>query len=727
MDCETLSEAKDTPAVERDDDLVDHVYLYLRDSAYPKQCSPSMKRQIRLRSKKFELRNGELYYRLGERDVVRYIQNQTEQHKIALACHADPTSGHVGVKKTIARIKERFTWKGLVEDVKNIVSTCDRCQKMNSKLTTATPELHPVPVQSPWFHLGMDFIGPISPVSSKGNLFILTISDYFTKWVEAVPLPTKESSGVAQALMRANGLDERWNQTLKTMIVKYAESKKELWDEYVDSCVFAYNTSSHESSLLSPFEVMFGRKAVIPIELSYLKPGGKLLGEYLTLSDQAGSISELKKHRLRMLEIVIENISTAQAKQKLTYDRKHARPCEFQVGALVLRKDFRRKKRKGGKMDDKWLGPLLVSSELGKGFYSLSDLDGKSIKVKRINGAHLKPYKRSSSGEPSPSTSTTPQSPNQLSESVLPQPSSPMQMTPSASPKQSIAADTCDLMNRIDSSLTRREYRAVLSDQLHSSHLMRMWRTGALMMAYTADEDEDFDPTTLKMKADEFAISKDLNVALWEDFLHYNKKVTLKEIYGGDFLIINEELHRIPEQECSQEVKEKGLQNTTLGSNLSFDVVQRDFVQILHNGTNHWVSISNLDAQPSHCNIYDSSMFHSVFDHASVADQICALMHSSQPMITVHHANVDKQKNGHDCGVYAIAFATSLCYGQDVMSIHYDNHKMRQHLVECLEGAKMLPFPSTYEEKSIRFVKSETIDLFCHCRGPDSELMIQCD
>ena len=66
-------------------------------------------------------------------------------------------------------------------------------------------------------------------------------------------------------------------------------------------------------------------------------------------------------------------------------------------------------------------------------------------------------------------------------------------------------------------------------------------------------------------------------------------------------------------------------------------------------------------------------------------------------------------------------------YGEDVMSIHYDNHKMRQHLVECLEGAKMLPFPSTYEEKSIRFVKSETIDLFCHCRGPDSELMIQCD
>ena len=50
-------------------------------------------------------------------------------------------------------------------------------------------------------------------------------------------------------------------------------------------------------------------------------------------------------------------------------------------------------------------------------------------------------------------------------------------------------------------------------------------------------------------------------------------------------------------------------------------------------------------------------MFRSIFDHT---DQICAIMHSNQPMITVHQ-NVDKQMNGHDCGVYAIAFATQAC------------------------------------------------------------------
>ena len=73
---------------------------------------------------------------------------------------------------------------------------------MNRKPITSYPELHPIPVHSPWHHVGMDFIGPITPISSNGNRFILTLSDYFSKWVEAVPLPTKEATGVAVSLMK---------------------------------------------------------------------------------------------------------------------------------------------------------------------------------------------------------------------------------------------------------------------------------------------------------------------------------------------------------------------------------------------------------------------------------------------------------------------------------------------------------------------------------------------
>lgn len=82
------------------------------------------------------------------------------------------------------------------------ISTCDQCQRVNSKLSTTTPELHPVPVQSPWFHVGIDFVGPVTPESVHGSKYILTLSDYFTKWVEAVPLPTKEAPGVAKSLLK---------------------------------------------------------------------------------------------------------------------------------------------------------------------------------------------------------------------------------------------------------------------------------------------------------------------------------------------------------------------------------------------------------------------------------------------------------------------------------------------------------------------------------------------
>ena len=73
---------------------------------------------------------------------------------------------------------------------------------MNRKLTTGVPKLHPVTVKSAWHMIGIDFIGPISPESEDGSRYILTISDYFTKWVEALPTTDKYASTVATALFK---------------------------------------------------------------------------------------------------------------------------------------------------------------------------------------------------------------------------------------------------------------------------------------------------------------------------------------------------------------------------------------------------------------------------------------------------------------------------------------------------------------------------------------------
>ena len=80
------------------------------------------------------------------------------------------------------------------------MSKCDVCQRMNRKLTTGVPQLHPISVKAPWYMIGIDFIGPVSPEAEGGSKYILTVSDYFTKWVEAIPTIDNKAVTVAAVL-----------------------------------------------------------------------------------------------------------------------------------------------------------------------------------------------------------------------------------------------------------------------------------------------------------------------------------------------------------------------------------------------------------------------------------------------------------------------------------------------------------------------------------------------
>ena len=52
---------------------------------------------------------------------------------------------------------------------------------------------------------------------------------------------------------QTNGLDERMNQTLTRMLVKLAREKKEDWDLYIESALYAYRISRHDSTKYTPF------------------------------------------------------------------------------------------------------------------------------------------------------------------------------------------------------------------------------------------------------------------------------------------------------------------------------------------------------------------------------------------------------------------------------------------------------------------------------------------
>ena len=98
-------------------------------------------------------------------------------------------------------------------------------------MSKAALELHPVPVVSPWYHIGIDFIGPFTP-ASQGCSYILTISDTsasLCKLMQSMPQVCSQYIFYKMyilLILKANGL-----QTLQNILVKFVTNKKESWGQ----------------------------------------------------------------------------------------------------------------------------------------------------------------------------------------------------------------------------------------------------------------------------------------------------------------------------------------------------------------------------------------------------------------------------------------------------------------------------------------------------------------
>ena len=104
------------------DEILDAAIVYKTDGTYPTEASKDKKRAIRKRSERLEVDKGELFL-LRKNGRVKIIIDPAEQKRILEACHSDFTSGHFGVtKRTCKRLTERFYWRGITQQAKDLVS-----------------------------------------------------------------------------------------------------------------------------------------------------------------------------------------------------------------------------------------------------------------------------------------------------------------------------------------------------------------------------------------------------------------------------------------------------------------------------------------------------------------------------------------------------------------------------------------------------------------------------
>ena len=171
----------------------------------------------------------------------------------------------------------------------------------------------------------------------------------------------------------------------------------------------------------------------------------------------------------------------------------------------------------------------------------------------------------------------------------------------------------------------------------------------------------------------------------------------------------------------------KGFQPTTLGAVGQFEIMDGEFIQILYTGNCHWICVSNVGCtKENEVNLYDS-MYSAVT--AFTKKQIAALLNmQSSDEIQINIKPVGQQSNGTDCGVYAIAFATALCYGHDPCMEKFNRRHIRKHLWKCFTEEYMQYFPSKPQSPP-GVSKKVRVAIYCHCRLPfnhQEDAMVEC-
>ena len=136
----------------------------------------------------------------GDEGVSQLVLPQECIHRVLQLAHSVPMSGHLGKKKTTARVAQRFYWPTMHRDIAEYCRGCAACQKCRKFKSTCAPMV-PLPIiGEPFSRIAMDMVGPL-PRSRSGNKYVLVLCDYATRYPKAIPLKNTDAETVAEELL----------------------------------------------------------------------------------------------------------------------------------------------------------------------------------------------------------------------------------------------------------------------------------------------------------------------------------------------------------------------------------------------------------------------------------------------------------------------------------------------------------------------------------------------
>lgn len=260
----------------------------------------------------FEMMEGVLVYKLPNKPKPRVVVPNNLFDLLFRYYHEAPTSAHLGIKKTLARVSAYFWAEDLHKVIADRVRSCERCQRCKQAPNTNVGTLSSELVTKPWEKIFIDHIGPL-PRSTKGNKYILTVVDAFSKFVFLLPARNTKAHTTTNLLsthvfsifgppkflvsdnvshFRSRNVQdfcmdlgikhiftspyypkpshaERVNKNVKVAIRTFHSEFQTLWDQNLHWFQMSFNSALHESTQSSPARLFLGRHISQPLELQW--------------------------------------------------------------------------------------------------------------------------------------------------------------------------------------------------------------------------------------------------------------------------------------------------------------------------------------------------------------------------------------------------------------------------------------------------------------------------
>ena len=164
------------------------------------------------------------------------------------------------------------------------------------------------------------------------------------------------------------------NRTILRGLRARLDGSRGRWVDELPSVLWAYHTSPRTPTGETPFSLVFGAEAVIPVEIGLPSPRVESYNE--------GNNSEMLRASLDFIDEAhdLARLRMAAFRQRTAkYYKTRVRTKIFRAGDLVLRRAKVSKPTEGGKLSPTWEGPYRVIEALSWGAYQLEELGGRPI------------------------------------------------------------------------------------------------------------------------------------------------------------------------------------------------------------------------------------------------------------------------------------------------------------------------------------------------------------